>query len=188
MYSSSWKTTYRHYSAVIWHQKWQFRQTPTLDDESLPLSHWMRTCSTCIPGRWHFTFSKAFQQLSASLLLWFPHQLSLSTGYSQGCILSPLQFALHTYDCTPIQPTNTTFKYADDTIVVGPISDGDETAYKVEVENLSCWCSENGLKLNVRKMKELLMASWQHRGPGKEGTAAPAPPARVHSDQVISSH
>lgn len=49
---------------------------------------------------------------------------------------------MYTYDCTPTHPTNIIVKYADETTVVGPYSDGDETVYRVDVENLFHWCSE----------------------------------------------
>jgi len=54
---------------------------------------------------------------------------------------------------TPTHPTNAIIKYADDTAVVRLISDGDETAYRAEVEELPIWCSASNLILNVHKTK-----------------------------------
>ena len=48
-----------------------------------------------------------------------PTALTLSTGNPQGRVLSPLLYALYTYDCSPPHPTNRIIKYADDTTVVG---------------------------------------------------------------------
>ncbi|KAF7642655.1 hypothetical protein LDENG_00253780, partial [Lucifuga dentata] len=59
--------------------------------------------------------------------------LTLSTGAPQGCVLSPALYSLYTYDCRPTHPTNTIIKFADNTTVVGLISNGDETAYRDEV-------------------------------------------------------
>ena len=50
-------------------------------------------------------------------------------------------------------PSNSIFKFADDTTVVGRISNN-ETEYRNEIENLVNWCGNNNLSLNVNKMKE----------------------------------
>ncbi len=41
-------------------------------------------------------------------------------------------------------------------MVLGLISNNDETAYLVEVERLTSWCQDNCLSLNVSKTKELI--------------------------------
>ncbi|KAM9833783.1 uncharacterized protein ACBT44_008218 isoform 1-T1 [Syngnathus typhle] len=46
-------------------------------------------------------------------------------------------------------------KYADDTTLIGLIQDGDETAYRQEVERLVHWCSQNHLELNPLKTVEM---------------------------------
>ncbi len=46
---------------------------------------------------------------------------------------------------------------ADDTVVLGLISNNDETAYLDEVERLTSWCQDNCLSLNVSKTKELIV-------------------------------
>ncbi len=48
-------------------------------------------------------------------------------------------------------------KFADDTVVLGLISNNDETAYLDEVERLTSWCQDNCLSLNVSKTKELIV-------------------------------
>ncbi len=50
-----------------------------------------------------------------------------STGAPQGCVLSPLFFTLLTHDCTAKFSSNHIIKFADDTSVVGLISNNDET-------------------------------------------------------------
>ena len=67
--------------------------------------------------------------------------LVLSTGTPQGCVLSPALFTLFTHDCAAIHPTNTVVKFADDTTVVGLISDNNETHYREEIHQLLQWCS-----------------------------------------------
>ncbi|KAK1795847.1 hypothetical protein P4O66_009869, partial [Electrophorus voltai] len=46
---------------------------------------------------------------------------------------------------------------ADDTVVMGLISDNDERAYLEEITHLENWCQENNLLLNVSKTKELIV-------------------------------
>ena len=43
------------------------------------------------------------------------------------------------------------------TTVVGLITDNDETAYREEVRDLTVWCKDNFLSLNVIKTKELIV-------------------------------
>ncbi|KAI3353980.1 hypothetical protein L3Q82_018534 [Scortum barcoo] len=83
--------------------------------------------------------------------------LVLSTGTPQGCMLSPALFTLFTSDCSAIHSTNTIVKFADDTTIVGLISDNDETHYREEIQHLTQWCSNNNLVLNTSKTKEVIV-------------------------------
>ncbi len=51
----------------------------------------------------------------------------------------------------------TSVKFADDTTVIGLITDNDEMAYREEVRTLTKWCQENHLSLNIDKTKELVV-------------------------------
>jgi len=74
--------------------------------------------------------------------------------------------------------SNTIAKFADDTVVVGLISGNNEKAYGEEVANLSFWCQDNRLMLNVSKTKELIVdfrepdSDYTHCHCGEEGEAA----------------
>ncbi len=83
--------------------------------------------------------------------------ITLNTGAPQGCVLSPLLFTLLTQDCKPSHNTNLFIKFADDTTVVGLISNRDEINYRSEVSRLAGWCSDNNLSLNVEKTKEIVV-------------------------------
>ncbi|KAM9817931.1 uncharacterized protein ACBT44_008375 [Syngnathus typhle] len=52
---------------------------------------------------------------------------------------------------------NRIVKFADDTTLVGLITKGDETQYRLEVDLLTTWCRDNNLLLNVDKTKEIVV-------------------------------
>ncbi|KAK3546968.1 hypothetical protein QTP86_007292 [Hemibagrus guttatus] len=75
----------------------------------------------------------------------------------QGCVLSPLLYSLYTYNCVATSSSTNIIKFADDTAVVGLISNIDETPFLEEIKNLETWHQDNNLLLNVSKTKELLV-------------------------------
>jgi hypothetical protein len=52
---------------------------------------------------------------------------------------------------------NSIIKFADDTTMVGFITNNDEMAHREEVRALRMWCQENNLTLNVNKTKEMIV-------------------------------
>ncbi|KAI5606381.1 gastrula zinc finger protein XlCGF28.1-like [Silurus asotus] len=75
----------------------------------------------------------------------------------QGCVLSPFLCSLFTSDCRPVNGSNSIIKFADDTTVIGLITNNDETAYREEIQHLATWCNNNNLLLNTFKTKELIV-------------------------------
>ena len=51
----------------------------------------------------------------------------------------------------------TRLKFADDTTVVGLITNNVQTAYREEVRALGVWSQENNLSLNINKRKEIIV-------------------------------
>ena len=73
--------------------------------------------------------------------------LTLNTGAPQGCMLSPLLCSLFTHDCVDMHASNSIIKFADDTTMVGLITNN----------ALGVWCHANNLTLNVSKTTEMIV-------------------------------
>ncbi len=84
------------------------------------------------------------------------NSITLNIGAPQGCVLSPMLYSLYTHDYVSSHSSTSIVKFADDTVVLGLISNNGETAYLDEVERLTSWCQDS-LSLNVSKTKELIV-------------------------------
>ena len=79
--------------------------------------------------------------------------LILNTGSPQRGVLSSLLYSQFTHDCVVMHVSNSIIKFADDTTVVGLITNNDEMAYREEMRALGVWCQQNNLTLNVSKQR-----------------------------------
>ncbi len=107
---------------------------------------------------------------------------------SSGCVLSPLLYSLYTHDCTATHSSNVIVKFADDTTVIGLITDNDETAYREEVSTLTKWCQENHLSLNIDKTKELVVDFRRQSREHTPITIDKTPVERVNSFKFLGVH
>ena len=82
--------------------------------------------------------------------------ITLNTGAPQGCVLSALLFILYTNDCRAKGENVSILKYADDTVIVGLMNNGDESNYRSNVRHFTEWCEKNYLQLNSTKTKEIV--------------------------------
>ena len=80
--------------------------------------------------------------------------LILNTGAPQrgACLVPSLLYSLFAK-----HNSSTIIKFADDTKVVGLITDNDETVYMEGLRDLAVWCQDNNLSLNLSKTKELIV-------------------------------
>jgi hypothetical protein len=81
--------------------------------------------------------------------------LILNTGAPQRCVLSTLLYSLFTHNCLAMHNSNTIIKFADETTMVGLITNNDEATCREEVRDLAVWCQDNNLK--VSKTTELIV-------------------------------
>ncbi|KAK1788752.1 hypothetical protein P4O66_002563 [Electrophorus voltai] len=95
-------------------------------------------------------YSSTFNTIIPSLLTTKLEDLGLHTSLI-------LLYSLYTYDCTATSSSAIIVKFADDTIVVGLISDNNERAHLEKIKHLENWCQENNLLLNISKTKELIV-------------------------------
>lgn len=83
--------------------------------------------------------------------------LTLSTGAPQGCVLSPWLFSLYTNSLTSTHSSVSILKYADDTTIIGLITNNNEYHYREQVTQVATWCQNNNLQLNTSKTQELIV-------------------------------
>ena len=77
-----------------------------------------------------------------------------STGSPQGCVLSPLLYMEYTSDCRSNYDGRHLLKFADDTLLLSLLQDG-EVDHGPVVKDFVEWCDNYFLKLNVHKTKDM---------------------------------
>ncbi len=89
-------------------------------------------------------------------------EVVLNTGAPQGCVLSPTLFSIYTDHMRIHTAVARLFKFADDMALVQLLKKEDCLAeYFSTVSDLTTWCQNSFLELNVSKTKELCIGNEQ---------------------------
>ena len=80
-----------------------------------------------------------------------------NTGVPQGTVLAPFLFTVYTSDIRSEYASCPLVKFADDTALIGLISNDDDTLYLNQLNIFVNYCNENFLELNVKKTKEMII-------------------------------
>ena len=89
--------------------------------------------------------------------------ISSSTGAPQGTVLAPFLFTLYTSGCRSQSSKCPLIKFADDTALIGLISEDDDRAFLSQVDSFVNHCDTNYLEMNVSKTKEMVIDFRQAR-------------------------
>lgn len=86
-------------------------------------------------------------------------KITTNTGSPQGTVLSPFLFTIYTADYRPQHSSCQVVKFADDTALLGPIDQDNDSQYRKEINSFVEYCGSHFLELNVKKTKELVKKS-----------------------------
>ena len=92
----------------------------------------------------------------------------VSSGVLQGSILGPLLFILYMDSITlvPLSPDTKILLYADDILLYSPIYQSScISIFQSDVDSISQWVSQSGLRLNAAKTKLVLFSRKRHPPP-----------------------
>ena len=81
--------------------------------------------------------------------------ICINAGALQGTVLAPFLFSLYTADCRSTDESCPLVKFADDTELVGKISNDEDALHHKQIENFVNSCNKKYLYLNVSKTKEM---------------------------------
>jgi len=150
---------------------------------------------------WHATVTEKMMQLSIpdQVYNWiknFFHGHSHCTKFAgsisklanimasviQGCAIGPAAYLITAANMCPIQDTNRILKFTDDTCQIVPAVN--TMTYADELSHIESWATENNLKLNCTKTKEIIFQSRSNRG---KAVQLPPPQQSIeHVDKITT--
>ena len=83
--------------------------------------------------------------------------LYFNTGVPQGTVLAHFLFSLYTSDCRSFFQSCSIVKFANDTVLIGLMSDDDSSKIVDEINIFATYCRTYFLELNVEKTKEMII-------------------------------
>ena len=102
-------------------------------------------------------------------------------------MLSAVLFIIYTNRLIAKQNNCYIIKYADDTAIIGLISEDDEKDYVNEVKGVTDWCTDHNLLLNVKKTKELIFDFRKSQTTHKQLSIAGSDVDIVHSYKYLGT-
>lgn len=90
--------------------------------------------------------------------------LVLTSGIPQIYVLNHLFYFLFTHECILVHGSNSTIKFADDTMVVALIRDNDKMVYRQEVKHLTMCYADHNCPSTPRRLRSSLYTTSRPRG------------------------
>ena len=113
--------------------------------------------------------------------------VDITSGVPQGSIIAPFLFCLQMSSAKALTLNALTMKYADDILIAIPICEASNIPQIIddEVENMTKWCCEHGLRLNPGKTKSLVICKKRNQKLSTESSQSTIHPSQADSMKIL---